>query len=840
MLRLPTGAGIRIDTGIEQGDRIPAEFDSMIAKIIAHGRDRDEALSRLRRALLELAVAIQGGTTNRAFLLELLNLPTVLEGKADVGWLDREPPSQWSNQYSGGEIALALAAVHEYEEEFDAERQLFLSSAARGRPKHRAEIGCTVELRHGGNLYRLNVYRFSGERFRVDMGGQSLQIKIETLSRFERRLSCANQIYRTVTVHSGFDYLIEIDGNPHRVSRDDGGMVRSPMPAIVVAVKVEAGDEIRQGDTLVILEAMKLEMRVTSPFSGTVRTVDVAENEQVDAGAPLLRLMPSAGAGVDRQTDRLSFESLCCVQQLADEVSADQRFRDLLDELQNLLLGYDVHPQASTSLVAELRESYRNCPTCDESIRQRENLLLARFSDLSALSGRQPAAHADRSGLPSVTDRSHQESLFTYLRALHAKGEGLSRTFVDDMKRALAHYGIEDLEPSHPLEEALLWLVKSHSRVEYQIPAVIAILERHLNEIDPPVRTSDDDFRDLLDRLISVSQGRYAAVADLAQEVRYKYFDKPLLEASRDAAYQQAADDLAVLTQQPSPSDREKHMTALVECPQPLITVLSRHFVAGDEAMRESVIECLARRYYRIRELEDIRILKSRGHPFVAAEYEHDCKRISLITTHTTYEDITHTGNLILPLLDGVPADHDVVIDLFIHREGMENSEEDTLTHVREAIDAIPFSRGIRRIVTSVRIPGAGLGMTGQRFFSFRPSDHGYREEKTYRGLHPMMAKRLHLRRFDNFRLERLPSIEDVYLFHAMARDNPKDERLFAVAEVRDLSAFRDEAGKLTGLPHLEHMLQEALAGIRSFQSHRPVRQRLHWNRIVLYGFQGS
>ena len=65
LLRLPTGAGIRVDTGVETGDTIPADFDSMIAKIIAHGHDRNEALSRLRRALSELAVVVRGGTTKK-------------------------------------------------------------------------------------------------------------------------------------------------------------------------------------------------------------------------------------------------------------------------------------------------------------------------------------------------------------------------------------------------------------------------------------------------------------------------------------------------------------------------------------------------------------------------------------------------------------------------------------------------------------------------------------------------------------------------------------------------------------------------------------------------------
>ena len=78
------------------------------------------------------------------------------------------------------------------------------------------------------------------------------------------------------------------------------------------------------------------------------------------------------------------------------------------------------------------------------------------------------------------------------------------------------------------------------------------------------------------------------------------------------------------------------------------------------------------------------------------------------------------------------------------------------------------------------------------------------------------------------------PPVEDVYLLYAVARDNPKDERLFACAEVRDVTPVRDESGRIVQLPHLERMFTEALAGIRLFQSKRPNHQRLHWNRILL------
>ena len=97
-----------------------------------------------------------------------------------------------------------------------------------------------------------------------------------------------------------------------------------------------------------------------------------------------------------------------------------------------------------------------------------------------------------------------------------------------------------------------------------------------------------------------------------------------------------------------------------------------------------------------------------------------------------------------------------------------------------------------------------------------------------------MLGKRLHLWRLSNFKIERLPSVEDVYLLHAVARDNPKDERLFACAEVRDVTPVCDETGRVVQLPHLERMLTEALASIRLFQSRRPAHQRLYWNRILL------
>src|SRR4030095_1297231 len=85
LLRLPGGPGIRIDRGVDDGDAVAPQFDSMIAKIVAHGGDRTEALARLRRALADTTVVVRGGTTNRAFLLGLLDRPEVARREADPG-----------------------------------------------------------------------------------------------------------------------------------------------------------------------------------------------------------------------------------------------------------------------------------------------------------------------------------------------------------------------------------------------------------------------------------------------------------------------------------------------------------------------------------------------------------------------------------------------------------------------------------------------------------------------------------------------------------------------------------------------------------------------------------
>jgi len=152
----------------------------------------------------------------------------------------------------------------------------------------------------------------------------------------------------------------------------------------------------------------------------------------------------------------------------------------------------------------------------------------------------------------------------------------------------------------------------------------------------------------------------------------------------------------------------------------------------------------------------------------------------------------------------------------------------------RVAEAALPDA--VTRVVFALCDPTRGRGMSAVDVFTFLRDDcHAFVEDQPLRGLHPEMAERLRVWRLAEFDLERLPSAEDVYLLRGTGRANPADERLFAVAEVRDLTPVRSEDGRVLALPELERMLGEALEAIRRAQAQRPAREKLLWNRVMFY-----
>ncbi len=821
--RVLTGPGVRVDTGAVEGDSIPPEFDSMLAKVIAYGQNRKEALSRLQRALAESIIVVKGGASNKAFLLEMLRRKEVQRGDVTVGWLDRiaEEGGLLSRKHT--DVALLQAAIDAYEAELAVEQAQFYASAARGRPQVQREIGRILPLRYRGQLYSMKTQRIGPQDYRIEIDGLRIDAHMDRLDQFECWLTVLGRRFHVVSVNQGASSRIEVDGTSHQVDRDDGGVVHAPAPSVVVSIAVKAGDSVEAGDRLAVLEAMKMETQVVAPFSGRIRKVMTTANVQVDAGAPLLQIEANTDDESIVPQKRVIFgESQ--VQQEQPEATCIES----LKEIRQVMLGFDLDPTDHTRRLAAWSQT---CPAHSDEITRREEEILSIFTDTCSLFHREPEVNHRASG----EEPSAESHLFSYLRTIETCGEGLPAAFVGALRRALAHYGVRGLDGSPELKESMLWIYKSHQRMARQTASILDILERRLHRAKAPQTPASSSFRILLDRMIAITHELYPSVSELAREVRYRCFDQPVFESARDHVYEEAANHLNYLAAHPDAADCPARIHALIECPQLLAGVFAGRFPSADLAFRRTMLEVLTWRYYRNCVLRNFQSSPTDGRCYVSADYDDEGKSIHVIALYADYLGLSAAAYAMLPVVAEVPADHDIVMDFHVCHSSRLADPDATQREVQSMLNHVAFPRLIRRIVVAVAGPSWGPHVNDMQCFTYQPTGAGYAEDPFYRGLHPMMGKRLHLWRLSNFKIDRLPSVEDVYLLHAVARDNSKDERLFAAAEVRDITPVRDEAGRIVQLPHLERMLMEALAAIRLFQSRRRPQERLYWNRVFLY-----
>ena len=821
LLRLPGGPGIRVDTGVTEGDAIPPAFDSMIAKVIAWGRDRREALDRLSRALSETVAVVRDGTTNRPFLLRVLARPEVEQGTLDVGWLERASIEPDGVDPERTRTALLQAAIEVSDEELRLEQARFFASAARGRPEAGRAAGRTVELGHGDQVYRFDVHALTPDEYRVTGEGGCAELRVERLGRFERRLVHRGRRHRVLVVPQGAARLVEVDGEAFRIRSGDAGVVHAPSPGVVVSVLVEPGERVSAGTPVAVLEAMKMESAVVTPLSGVVTRVLVNPNVQVGAGAPLVQVEP----GNDTDERGRARVSLREVDEGCDEPAGDPRTAALV-LVRRLMLGFDVDGgEVRRALTA------RGAPSAGgESLGALEEDVLTVFADVCALSRRRPQEPGEW-GEQAHSPRDH---FFDYLRSPDAQGRGLPPGFLADLRRALAHYGVARLERTPELERALFRIFKSHLRVEQQLPAVTAILERRVAEAatGPPA----ERLRELLGRIVAATERRFPAVADLAREIEYRAFHRPEFERTRRAVYAEMEEHLAALARDPDAEDRSERIWCLVDCPQPMQTFLSRLAQGAPPGRRRLMLEVLVRRYYRIRPLEDVRTFDAGGRCWATARYAEDGRAVRVLNTLGAHDELAATARAAAACLGRMGDEEEAVVDLHSwDPRGPAGGDDDVEPALRAAVESAGFPDRVGRVLVSVSSPGAGGGFSRSRHFTYRRSQGRFEEDRAVRGLHPMMAERLDLWRLGNFEIERLPSAEDIYLFHGVARENPTDERLFAIAEVRDVTPVRDDAGLVSALPHLERMFLEALAGIRRFQARRAPGKRLRWNRVMLH-----
>ncbi|MFI6996681.1 carboxyl transferase domain-containing protein [Nocardia sp. NPDC050175] len=822
-LNLPAGPGIRVDTGVSEGDTIPADFDSMIAKIIAYGSDREQALGRLRRAVAQTRVIIEGGATNKSFVLDLLNQPEVIDGSADTGWIDRVRGEGRLVSHRHSAIALAAAAIDAYEEDERAEQHRLLSTASGGRPQVQHESGRPLDLKLRGASYRVRVARIGAHRFRIGIEAsgdiRTADVDLERFDRHTGQILVNGTRYRLTTGTHGPVHLVDVDGVTHRISRDEGGVVRSPAPALVVATPLEVGAEVEAGAPVLVLESMKMETVLRAPFKARVKECAVSVGTQVETGAPLLWLEPLGDA------DEAEAEAVGTVELDLPvgpaQVQPHERTTRGQEDLRSLLLGYDVDPHDDSRVLSDYLTARRAALADGRRPLAEELELMQVFADLAELSQNRSS---DEDGSQSHV-HSAREYFHTYLQSLDVERAGLPESFQAKLANALGHYGVTELERSPELEAAVFRIFLAQQRPSDTVTVITTLLREWLQE-PMPDRALREPVGLALERLVAATQIRVPVIADLARGLVYAWYGQPLLRRNRARVYTNIRKHLRHLDAQPESADRAERISDMVRSTEPLVRLLGQRLVRGNQD-NTVMLEVLTRRYYGNKGLAGVRTHEVGGCTFVIAER----RGLSLVSAAVRFDALDTALRGLKELASGAAS---IDADIYLSWEKQPADFDAMAAELHEVLGAYTLPSQVHRI--TVAVAGSG-GAVMHHHFTFRPSATGMAEERLIRGLHPYIAQRMQMQRLRKFDLTRLPSSDDeeVYLFRCVAKENPADERLIAFAQVRDLAALREQDGRLLALPTAEIAIATCLDSIRRAQSLRPSANRFNTNRIVMY-----
>ena len=290
------GPGVRNDAGAETGDEIPLHYDPMFAKLIVHAPDRESAVPRLRRALRDYSVL--GMPTNLPLLRRIADHPSFAAGETTTDFLAEHgltaPPSPPPKE------AIFLAAAGE------------LSGLSTGEPRDPFSagpwrLGGAIRLRYeaGGEEYAVQAERSRGSTLRLRLNGHEAAVEVLSVRNGEIRARVDGRYVAGGFALDGAHLMVSLDGESYRLSWppapgvDDAGpggggtggaRLTAPMPGTVVKVLVREGDEVAEGQLLLVLEAMKTEQSVTAPHAGVVVSLPYGEGASVPGGGVLAEL----------------------------------------------------------------------------------------------------------------------------------------------------------------------------------------------------------------------------------------------------------------------------------------------------------------------------------------------------------------------------------------------------------------------------------------------------------------------------------------------------------------------------------------------------------------------
>jgi geranyl-CoA carboxylase alpha subunit len=278
--------GVRVEHALQSGSEIPPFYDSMIAKVISHGADRNEARGRLICGLEQTAAF--GVTTNQGFLISCLRHPGFAKGEATTAFIgnhrDELLASRKNEKAEATLAALLLYVTNPHAPPWRSGRSLAATFPLTTRIDldHGAHEVDIVRERDGSYLASLS----GGEqRFEIDeLGRDTIRFRTDGIMESAKFLRDGDRLY---VLHRGATIAVRdltLAAPESAAAAGGDGKVRAAMNGRVVAVLVKSGEQVVLGQPVMTLEAMKMEHVHTAGVAGTVSSIDVAEGEQVTTG----------------------------------------------------------------------------------------------------------------------------------------------------------------------------------------------------------------------------------------------------------------------------------------------------------------------------------------------------------------------------------------------------------------------------------------------------------------------------------------------------------------------------------------------------------------------------
>ncbi len=290
-VRLDTGVGV----GKFAGDEISVYYDPMIAKLITWGGDRDEAIRRMQSALAETDII--GVKTNLGFLQQLVRHQAFIDGATDTGFIHRHREMLMMDEHNCPAEALIAASLFELAREnsnvgngvWDSKNGWWLNRGATRTLEFHTADDAVIEMVSIDNLASGCRLKIRGIDFNVtEHTVAGTQIRFTANGIAHRAIVLAHQEKFSVLLSSSRHHLRLVDPFHFEPSEDtNDGRLTAMMPGRVVKVMANAGDKIKKGQALIIMEAMKMEHTIVSPRDGVVERVAFKVGDMVPADAVL-------------------------------------------------------------------------------------------------------------------------------------------------------------------------------------------------------------------------------------------------------------------------------------------------------------------------------------------------------------------------------------------------------------------------------------------------------------------------------------------------------------------------------------------------------------------------